>query len=78
MSRYLGFTESPLIVKFSPIIYSHNIENRLLSTPYKMVFAVATSSSVYLFDTQHTHPFSILKNLHPYSTITDLYFCIKI
>lgn len=70
--RYSGFATPALIVRFSPILYSLMPGTpKLMSSPYRMIFAVATSSTVLIFDTQHKHPIVMLKNLHA-APLTDL------
>lgn len=39
--------------------------------PYRMVFAVASEDSIYLYDTQQTLPFGLVSNVH-YHTLSDL------
>lgn len=39
--------------------------------PYRMVFAVASEDSIFLYDTQQTHPFGLVANIH-YHTLSDL------
>lgn len=39
--------------------------------PYRMIFAVATRSSVVLYDTQQIAPFAVISNIH-YTRLTDL------
>ena len=39
--------------------------------PYRVVFAVASLDSVYLYDTQQSPPIALLSNIH-YTNITDL------
>lgn len=39
--------------------------------PYRMVFAVATEDSVLFYDTQQTHPFAMVNNIH-YHQLSDL------
>jgi chromatin assembly factor 1 subunit B len=41
------------------------------SLPYRMVYAVATQDSVFLYDTQQQTPLCIVSNLH-HATFTDL------
>lgn len=43
----------------------------LFDLPYRIVFAVATQSSVLLYDTQHAAPFALISNIH-YTRLTDL------
>uniref|UniRef100_A0A1Q3EVG6 Putative chromatin assembly factor 1 subunit b n=1 Tax=Culex tarsalis TaxID=7177 RepID=A0A1Q3EVG6_CULTA len=38
---------------------------------YRMIFAVATKSSVYLYDTQQKTPFALISNIH-YTRLTDI------
>ncbi|KAG7467311.1 hypothetical protein MATL_G00152030 [Megalops atlanticus] len=39
--------------------------------PYRLVFAVASEDSIFLYDTQQTFPFSYISNIH-YHTLSDL------
>ena len=39
--------------------------------PYRVVFAIASLDSVFLYDTQQAPPFALLSNIH-YTNITDL------
>ena len=43
--------------------------------PYRMVYAVATLDSVYLYDTQQEGPICMFGNLH-YAPFTDLTWCV--
>ncbi|KAK9455164.1 WD40-repeat-containing domain protein [Dipodascopsis uninucleata] len=43
--------------------------------PYRLVYAVATQDSVFVYDTQQTTPLCIVANLH-YATFTDLTWSI--
>ncbi|XP_031617836.1 chromatin assembly factor 1 subunit B [Contarinia nasturtii] len=58
----------PVIFKLRP----HN-ENTapMIDLPYRMVFAVASKTSVYLYDTQQKMPFGSISNIH-YSRLTDV------
>lgn len=69
-----GMKKPALIVSFSPIFYKldeSEKENCSLHLPYKMVFAVATVDSIYIFDTQHLEMLGSVSSIH-YSTLTDL------
>lgn len=67
-----GFPKPTVAVSFNPIFYGlSNIAGSIFSLPYKMVFAVATHNSVYVFDTVKLQPLGVVSNLH-YMTITDL------
>lgn len=46
----------------------------LFDLPYRMVYAVATLDSVYLYDTQQAGPLAMFGNLH-YAPFTDLTWC---
>lgn len=43
----------------------------IINLPYRMIFAIATKSSVYLYDTQQQMPFGMVSNIH-YARLTDL------
>uniref|UniRef100_A0A182PH95 CAF1B/HIR1 beta-propeller domain-containing protein n=1 Tax=Anopheles epiroticus TaxID=199890 RepID=A0A182PH95_9DIPT len=62
-------------VRFCPVYFQHRpyAEDKppLLPLPYRMVFAVATKSSVYLYDTQQAAPFALISNIH-YTRLTDM------
>ncbi|KAJ8765357.1 hypothetical protein K2173_012054 [Erythroxylum novogranatense] len=60
-------------VRFSPIAYSFRGSNPagFFKLPHRLVFAVATLNSVYVYDTESVPPISILAGLH-YAAITDI------
>uniref|UniRef100_A0A7N8WZN2 Chromatin assembly factor 1 subunit B n=1 Tax=Mastacembelus armatus TaxID=205130 RepID=A0A7N8WZN2_9TELE len=43
----------------------------IFQLPYRMVFAVASEDSIFLYDTQQTLPFGLVSNIH-YHTLSDL------
>lgn len=43
----------------------------LFNLPYRLVYAVATQDSIYIYDTQQEHPICALSGMH-YAPITDL------
>lgn len=43
----------------------------MIDLPYRMVYAVASKTSVYLYDTQQRLPFGSISNIH-YSRLTDI------
>ncbi|KAM4559254.1 chromatin assembly factor 1 subunit B isoform 1-T2 [Odontesthes bonariensis] len=43
----------------------------LFQLPYRMVFAVASEDSIFLYDTQQATPFGLVSNIH-YHTLSDL------
>lgn len=69
----LPFLEKPaLVIKFNPNGYALTEDKATwIDLPYRLVFAVATSSEVMIYDTQDTKPLAIIGNLH-YTPITDL------
>lgn len=66
----LPFLEKPaLVASFNPVLFEG--ASRWVLLPYKLVFAVATTNEVLVYDTQETAPIAVIGNLH-YSPITDL------
>lgn len=59
-----------IVVSFNPNRYSISKES-YLKLSYKLVFAVATSNEVLIFDTESVEPLGIIGNLH-YTPLTDL------
>lgn len=69
-----------LAVRCCPILFQlRNKDQRsdgtefqpLFSLPYRIVFAVATQDSIYLYDTQQTMPIARVSNIH-YTRLSDL------
>ncbi|XP_050096864.1 chromatin assembly factor 1 subunit B [Anopheles aquasalis] len=62
-------------VRFCPVFFEHRAHEvdkpPIIPLPYRMVFAVATKSSVYLYDTQQPAPFALISNIH-YTRLTDM------
>ncbi|CAJ1937837.1 unnamed protein product [Sphenostylis stenocarpa] len=63
-------------VRFCPIIFKLQGTQSLNSAglfklPYRIIFAVATLNSLYIYDTESTSPLAILAGLH-YASITDI------
>ncbi|XP_028656521.1 chromatin assembly factor 1 subunit B [Erpetoichthys calabaricus] len=46
-------------------------KNSLFNFPYRMVFAVASEDSLFLYDTQQSFPFGYISNIH-YHTLSDV------
>ncbi|SCW01717.1 LAFE_0E05710g1_1 [Lachancea fermentati] len=69
----LPFLHKPaLAISFNPRLYKLNGNDKpYIDLPYKLVFAVATSDEVLLYDTESTEPIAVIGNLH-YTPITDL------
>lgn len=68
-----GLPKPAVAISFNPVIFEASATSDLsvFNLPYKMVFAVATQDSVFVYDTQSLRPIGSLTNLH-YLTITDL------
>lgn len=67
-----GLPKPAMAVSFNPVMYRlSNTSRPVFSLPYKMVFAVATQNSVYIYDTETLQPLGMVTNLH-YLTITDI------
>lgn len=59
--------------RFCPMLFElrESTAKPLFNLPYRMIFAVASKSSVYFYDTQQTIPFGMVSNIH-YTRLTDL------
>lgn len=68
-----GLPKPAVAIAFNPMYFklSTSCYPPVFDLAYKMVFAVATQDSVYVYDTQSLRPLAALTNLH-YLTITDL------
>ena len=62
-----------LIISFNPNFYKIESTERssFISLPYKLIFAIATSNEILIYDTLNIEPIAIIGNLH-YTPITDL------
>lgn len=71
-ARIPALRKPALAVLFSPVLYALR-PNVLLAfaLPYRMVFAVATVDTLFIFDTQQAEPLALIGSLH-YLTLTDL------
>ncbi|CAH1722889.1 unnamed protein product [Aphis gossypii] len=59
-------------VQFSPILYELKEETKsVFDLPYRMIYAIATNTSILLMDTQHAAPFAYIGDIH-YTRLTDL------
>jgi len=78
---YLPCGEKPSVAtRFNPNCYSPSTlpapsegdsNNRLFDLPYRMIFAVATSDTVFIYDTSRKTPLAMVSGLH-YAPIVDL------
>lgn len=62
-----------IAVRCCPVLFELRPDGQdpIISLPYRMVIAVATRSSVVLYDTQQLTPFAVISNIH-YTRLTDL------
>ncbi|CAD7013562.1 unnamed protein product [Ceratitis capitata] len=63
-------------VRCCPILYrlrphKPEVNPPVVPLPYRMIFAVASRSSVYFYDTQQRQPFAVISNIH-YTRLTDI------
>ena len=74
MISLMGLEEPSVAVRCSPILYKLLPETEpqesMLNLKYRMIFAVLTTSAVYVYDTQHSHPIARLAGLH-FACIND-------
>ena len=65
------YGRSSLFVRLSSTDGSIQPLPNIFQLPYRMVFAVASEDSIFLYDTQQTLPFGLVSNIH-YHTLSDL------
>ena len=65
-----GLNKPSVAVAFSPVHYKSR-NGAVFALPYKMVFAVATQTSVVVYDTDQLQPLGVQADMH-YLSITDL------
>lgn len=76
-SRPVAVLPSPdqftVAVRFCPLLFElrDSKSEPLIPLPYRMIYAIATKCSVYLYDTQQRIPFGLISNIH-YTRLTDL------
>lgn len=68
-----GANKPVVAVHFCPLAFSLRGSNSagLFKLPYRLIFAVATLNSLYIYDTESVAPLAILAGLH-YAAITDI------
>ncbi|MED6180719.1 3-oxoacyl-[acyl-carrier-protein] synthase [Stylosanthes scabra] len=66
-------SKAVVAVRFCPIYFNLRGTNSdgLFKLPYRIIFAVATLNSVFIYDTESTLPIAVIAGLH-YSSITDI------
>ncbi|XP_063237843.1 chromatin assembly factor 1 subunit B [Bacillus rossius redtenbacheri] len=75
LNRPVMYLPSPdhytIAVRCCPVLFALRDGESMFALPYRVVLAVATQSSVVLYDTQQPEPFGIVSNIH-YTRLTDL------
>ncbi|XP_077224501.1 transducin/WD40 repeat-like superfamily protein [Tasmannia lanceolata] len=68
-----GASKPIVAIRFCPLVFSLRGSNSagFFKLPYRIIFAVATLNSLYIYDTESVPPIAILAGLH-YATITDI------
>uniref|UniRef100_A0A5B6ZBT3 CAF-1 p60 homolog n=1 Tax=Davidia involucrata TaxID=16924 RepID=A0A5B6ZBT3_DAVIN len=68
-----GASKPVVAVRFCPMAFSLRGSNSaaFFRLPYRLIFAVATLNSLYIYDTESVPPIAILAGLH-YAAITDI------
>ena len=68
-----GFEKAAIAVRFNPRLFPliQNGCEPVVPLNYRMIFAVVTQNSVYIFDTQNKAPLFVFSNLH-YASLTDV------
>lgn len=68
---FVGLEDPSVAVRFSPVLYKpvaipdkNSPPEFLIPGSYRMIFAVISISSVFVYDTQHPHPIARLGGLH--------------
>ncbi|GMM58552.1 Cac2 protein [Maudiozyma humilis] len=69
----LPFLKKPaIVVSFNPQLYEKQLsKSEFLDLPHRLIFAVATSNEVLIYDLEHAEPLSVIGNMH-YTPLTDL------
>ncbi|CRL06429.1 CLUMA_CG019620, isoform A [Clunio marinus] len=60
-------------IRFCPQLFKlrKSESEPIIPLPYRMIFAIATKSSLYFYDTQQKLPFALISNIH-YTRLTDI------
>ncbi|KAJ4951108.1 hypothetical protein NE237_027940 [Protea cynaroides] len=68
-----GATKPIVAVRFCPIVFQllDSKSDTYFKLPYRVVFAIATLNSVYIYDSQSVVPIAMFAGLH-YAAITDI------
>ncbi|SMN20500.1 similar to Saccharomyces cerevisiae YML102W CAC2 Component of the chromatin assembly complex (with Rlf2p and Msi1p) that assembles newly synthesized histones onto recently replicated DNA [Maudiozyma saulgeensis] len=61
-----------IVISFNPNFYKRSSsKSQFIDLPYKLIFAIATSNELLIFDTENNVPISVVGNMH-YTPLTDL------
>ncbi|XP_057496410.1 chromatin assembly factor 1 subunit FAS2-like [Actinidia eriantha] len=68
-----GASKPVVAVRFCPVAFALRASNSVafFKLPYRLVLALATLNSLYIYDTQSIQPIAILAGLH-YAAVTDI------
>lgn len=68
-----GFEKAAIAIRFNPRLFPLIQDGGEAVVPlgYRMIFAIVTQNSVYIFDTQNKAPLFVFSNLH-YASLTDV------
>uniref|UniRef100_A0A0V0HWX1 Putative ovule protein n=1 Tax=Solanum chacoense TaxID=4108 RepID=A0A0V0HWX1_SOLCH len=68
-----GASKPVIAVRFCPMTFSlrGSSNSSFFKLPYRLIFAVATLNSLYIYDTESVQPIAIVAGLH-YAAITDI------
>ena len=75
----IGFDSATVGVRCSPVLYElrKDLETDkpaptpLVNLPYRMVLAILSTNAVMIYDTQHSHMISMVRNQH-FANLTDV------
>ncbi|XP_065873208.1 chromatin assembly factor 1 subunit FAS2 [Euphorbia lathyris] len=68
-----GANKPVVVVRFCPVAFSLRQSHSagFFKLPYRLIFAVATLNSLYIYDTESVSPIAVFAGLH-YASITDI------
>ncbi|OIT28224.1 PREDICTED: chromatin assembly factor 1 subunit FAS2 [Nicotiana attenuata] len=68
-----GASKPVVAVRFCPMTFSlrGSSNSSFFKLPYRLIFAVATLNSLYIYDTENVQPIAIVAGLH-YAAVTDI------
>uniref|UniRef100_T1HGC6 WD_REPEATS_REGION domain-containing protein n=1 Tax=Rhodnius prolixus TaxID=13249 RepID=T1HGC6_RHOPR len=71
--HYPSLNQPTMVTKWCPLKFTlrKEVNSPVFSLPYRMVLAVATKTTILLYDTQHAVPIAMISNIH-YTKLTDL------